>query len=240
MHGLNEIGPIYPSRGIRQGDPLSPYLFIICAEGLSSLLRKYEERNWLLGVKICRRAPVISHMLFADDSYLYCRADTNDATKVMEVLYKYEKASVQRINKEKSFILFSTNVIQYNMQGVCQLLQMNEATEHSTYLGLPNLIGRNKSALLGFLRDKVTTRVRSWDGKFVSRSGKETLIKSVAQTMPTYSMNVFLIPLEIVKDIEICLTKFWWNTSQPNKNNIHWMSWDRMTKHKKRGRLSGV
>ncbi|KAL8113881.1 hypothetical protein AgCh_020966 [Apium graveolens] len=69
MHSEYEMGPIIPTRGIRQGDPLSPYMFIICAEGLSSLIQMYEFKILIHGVKICRRAPIISHMLFADDSY---------------------------------------------------------------------------------------------------------------------------------------------------------------------------
>ncbi|KAL8157814.1 hypothetical protein AgCh_002506 [Apium graveolens] len=109
--------------------------------------------------------------------------------------------------------------------------------EHSTYLGLPNISGRNKSTMLGYLKDKVKSIVRRWDDKHVSRSGKEILIKSVAQTLPTYAMNVFLLPLDITRDIEKCLSKFWWNTDQPQKSQIKWMSWDRMSKHKTRGGL---
>lgn len=63
-HGGEVFGDIIPSRGIRQGDPLSPYLFILCAEGLSTLIRKYEKEKWLRGCKVARGAPVISHMLF--------------------------------------------------------------------------------------------------------------------------------------------------------------------------------
>lgn len=76
---------------------------------------------------------------------------------MLELLEMYEKASGQQVNKEKSSIFFSTNVIQYNRQSIYQLLLMTEANEHSTYLGLPNIIGRNKSALLGYLKDKVNT-----------------------------------------------------------------------------------
>ena len=68
-------GSITPSRGLRQGDPLSPYLFLICAEGFSSLLAKAEREGHIHGVSICRRAPTISHLLFADNSLLFCHAN---------------------------------------------------------------------------------------------------------------------------------------------------------------------
>lgn len=97
VHGEHEMGPIFSTRAIRQGDPLSPYLFIICAEGLSFLIRNNESKQWIQGVKICRRAPVISHMLFADDSYFYCKADASEATRVMELLHTYEQASGRKV-----------------------------------------------------------------------------------------------------------------------------------------------
>ena len=234
-HGEHEMGPIVPSRGIRQGDPLSPYLFIICAEGFSALLRKYELKQLIHGVKISRKAPMVSHMLFADDSYLFCKADPVEAKRILEILEMYEKASGQKVNRTKSSIFYSSNVLLYNKDSVGQCLQMVEADEHSTYLGLPNLIGRNKSALLGFLKDKVYTKIRSWEGNYISRSGKEILVKQVAQTLPSYAMNVFLLPLEITRHIEKSLTKFWWNSSQTNKSRLNWMSWERMAKHKNAG-----
>lgn len=122
VHGDKEMGPIIPSRGIRQGDPLSPYFFIICAEGLSALIRKYEIRKRIHGIKICRKAPIISHMFFADDSYLYCKADTEEAIKVFELIEMYGRASGQRINNAKSSVFFSSKVIQYNRVRVFQVL----------------------------------------------------------------------------------------------------------------------
>jgi len=64
------VGPIIPKRGLRQGDPLSPYLFIICAEGLSALLKKAKARGEIHGVKVCRGAPILTHLLFADDCFI--------------------------------------------------------------------------------------------------------------------------------------------------------------------------
>lgn len=131
---------------------MSPYLFIICAEGLSALIHKYESERWIHGVKICRKAPIVTHMLFADDSYLYCKADTGEARKMLELLAVYEKALGQKVNTNKSSVFFSSNVIEYNRNLVCQELQMGEADDHTKYLGLPNLLGRKKSVLLGYLK----------------------------------------------------------------------------------------
>lgn len=68
-----------PSGGIRQGDPLSPYLFLICMEGLSALIRDYEHKNLIKGIRVARGALIISHMCFADDTYVYCQAQADCA-----------------------------------------------------------------------------------------------------------------------------------------------------------------
>lgn len=235
VHGEYDMGTIKPSRGVSQGDPLSPYLFIICAEGLSALIRKYEQKQWLHGVKISRKAPAISHMLFADDTYFYCRANKEEARRVVELLSVYERASGQKINSSKSSVFFSSNTIQYNKTDLCNELQMQEADAHSKYLGLPNSLGRRKSEMLGYLKESVKKKIQSWEGKIISRGGKETLIKSVLQSLPSYAMYVFLLPLEITRDIERSLTKFWWSTG--NESKISWMCWDRMAKHKDAGGL---
>lgn len=226
------MGPISPTRGIRQGDPLSPYLFNICAEGLSALISKYEALQWIYGIEICRRAPIVSHMFFADDSYFYCKANVTEATKILQLLDIYEQASSQKVNKEKSSVFYSSDVIRYNRVDIFQALQMVEADEKCQYLGLPNILGRGKSAMLGFLKERVYSKIRNWNGKHVSSSGKEILIKSVVQSLPTYTMSVFLLPLEITREIEKSISKFWWNNSQTSGSRISWMSWERMSKHK--------
>ena len=92
-----------PERGLWQGDPLSPYLFLICAEGFSALLEKAEMDGGLRrGVKICHGAPSVSHLLFADDSLILCRADGGDAQRLQCILQIYEECTGQMINKEKS------------------------------------------------------------------------------------------------------------------------------------------
>jgi hypothetical protein len=97
-------GHIVPSRGIRQGDPLSPYLFIICAEALSSLINHFAGLGKISGVPMCRGGTRISHLLFADDSLLFGRANLEEWRHFKELLDIYGRASGQKINIDKTAI----------------------------------------------------------------------------------------------------------------------------------------
>lgn len=88
-------------------DHLSPYLFILCNEGFTALLRKYESMKRLHGVKVARGAPCISHMLFVDDSYVFCKASTSEANSLNEILNKFELPSCHKVKVIKSSIFFS-------------------------------------------------------------------------------------------------------------------------------------
>jgi hypothetical protein len=101
-----------PSRGLRQGDPLSPYLFLFCAEGLTGLLAQAEEREELIGVKVCREAPAISNLLFADDSLILMQANEANAGCLKHILDIYCRASGQLVSTPKSSI-FSVQILMW-------------------------------------------------------------------------------------------------------------------------------
>lgn len=92
----------------------------------------------------------------------------------------FEKAAGQKVNYGKSSVFFSSNVSAASKSELCTSLQIQEAGDNLTYQGLPTMLGRNKSALLGYLKERIDARVRGWDEKFISRLGKEVLIKNVA------------------------------------------------------------
>jgi hypothetical protein len=73
-----------PARGLHQGDPLSPYLSVICAEGLTALLKEAERQRTFNGLKICSRDPILTHLFFADDSVMLMKARREDARVLKE------------------------------------------------------------------------------------------------------------------------------------------------------------
>ena len=89
-------GNIVPTRELRQGDSLSPYLFLLCAEGFSALIHDAARTKQLNGKSICRGAPKITHLFFANDSLLFCRANGDECNKLKEILGIYEFASGQK------------------------------------------------------------------------------------------------------------------------------------------------
>jgi hypothetical protein len=115
-----------PSRGLRQGDPLSPFLFLFVADALSGLVNKAMVEHGLEPVKICRRAPPISHLLFADDSLMFFRASAQHATVVKGLLNTHASSTGQLINPSK----------------VKDILQVSQEVFDPKYLGLPVLDGR--------------------------------------------------------------------------------------------------
>lgn len=110
-------GYFKPARGLRQGDPLSPYLFLICAESLSRMLSFELQSGGISGCKITRSCPTISHLLFDDDSLLFCKASIQECQTIHKILSIYEKASDQCVNFDKSAMLFSPNVGSSERQG---------------------------------------------------------------------------------------------------------------------------
>ena len=202
-------GNIRPSRGIRQGDPLSPYLFLLCVEGFTSLLQKAELDGRIKGALVCRRVPRISNLMFADDSIIFCRAMGGEVEVINEVFQIYANASGQCINMEKSSVYFSSNTQQGQKAEIVSMLVVKVVERFESYLGLPTLVGRAKYQTFSYLKDRVWKKLQGWKGMMLSRAGKEVLIKAVIQAIPTYTMGVFLLPVKLCEKLNALCAKFW-------------------------------
>ena len=162
---------VTPSTGIRQGDPLSPYLFLLCSEGLSNLLQKAKMDKELTGIKISRRAPTITHLFFADDSLVFCKANKQEAEKLKRILKVYEEATGQLINMDKSSVLFSKNTLPSVKSEVCQAMGSIKQVEQGKYLGLPMVITRSQEQVFGFIRNSIDKKLKGWRNKLLSQVG---------------------------------------------------------------------
>ena len=100
-------GMIKPTHGIRQGDPLFPFLFLLCTEGLHGLFSQAAGQGEIHGYSLCKNGPKLTHLFFADDSLLFCKSTSQECDKVLELLDTYSKYSRQHINKSKTTIFFS-------------------------------------------------------------------------------------------------------------------------------------
>lgn len=120
-----KVGLIVPGRGLRQEDPLSSYLFIFCADGLSTLIRKYELASLIHGVKVARGAPVVSHLFLADDCFLFFKANRSKARLIKHILVAYGQGSGQLVNFNKSSISISLNVNEDVKGLICTILDVN-------------------------------------------------------------------------------------------------------------------
>jgi hypothetical protein len=182
---------IIPQRGLRQGDPLSPYLFLICAEGFSALLNGADEDGSLEGIQLCNGAPRFNHLLFADDSLVLIKANSECARNLQHILQLYEGCSGQTINFDKSSVMFSKNTPFSKRHEVLTQLNIRAEARTERYLGLPVYIGRSRTKTFAYIKDKVWKRIQGWMERFLSKAGKDILIKACAQAIPTFAMSCF-------------------------------------------------
>jgi hypothetical protein len=179
-----------PSHGIRQGDPISPYLFLLAAEGLSCLLKSRVQSSSLGGIQVATSAPPVNHLLFAGDSLLFFKANTEGAEEVSLLLETYAKASGQRVNKDKSSIFFSKGCPEVVRTAVKNVLNIPNEQLNEKYLGMPSDVGSSKNGAFKYLKDRLWAKIQGWMEKLLSSAGKEVLIKSIAQAIRVYSMYV--------------------------------------------------
>ena len=173
-------GSIIPIRGLHQGDPISPYIFLFFTYGFSSLINNAAKNQKISGVLIYRGRPKITHLFFADDSLLFCKANSQECQNLIDILQLYEAASGQKINANKSSVFFSNNTPDDRRCEALNMLGPMQDTRHKKYLGLPSIIGKSKVEIFAEIKERVEKKLSGQKEKILSMGGREILIKVVA------------------------------------------------------------
>lgn len=139
------------------------------------------------------------------------------------MLEKYEVASGQFLNKDKTSIYFSANIPKEVRSNVLQIASVRATSTFEKYVDLPTIVGANKAKSFHNLLDKLWAKISNWKTQHLSAVGKEILIKGVPQAIRTYTMEIFKLPRGINTKLNSLLRKFWWGVTA-EKGKIHWLT----------------
>ncbi|XP_071909589.1 uncharacterized protein [Coffea arabica] len=230
-------------------DGMSPLFFqqycqIISVDIINAVNGFFHSSNLLRWIMVCissvsysfnLNGGKVGHVLPSrDDSLLCCKATKQEAGTVKVILKKYEKASGQMVNYEKSAMIFSGNTLNQDRKEIGEELgNMTEAIS-GKYLGLPMAIGKSKRQVFEYVKRKISDKMQGWKHKLLSPGSKEVLIKAVVMAIPNYTMSCFKLPRSLCKDIGSRIAKFWWENGE-GENRMHWASWKKLTEVKGKG-----
>jgi hypothetical protein len=214
-------------RGLRQGCPLSPFLYILMADSLSRKLSAELASGSLPGLKPSTSSPAQNHSLFADDSLLLGGASVRIAKDFDLVLKRYCRVTGASINERKSAI-YGWNIGQQELTGISNTLGFtgHAQWEKINYLGLPIINGCNKRSLWTEIIGKIKAKISVWGGYWLTKGGKAILIKSVLSALPIYQASFLLAPKSVTDLISKLLRDFLWQGGKGNQNKFHLVKWE--------------
>nr|CAN64640.1 hypothetical protein VITISV_033931 [Vitis vinifera] len=191
------------SKGLRQGDPLSPYLFVLGIEVLDALIRRAVAGGYLSGCSIQgdrRHNLKISHLFFADDTIVFCEANKEHLTHLSWILLWFEAASGLRINLDKSEIIL-VGVVE-EIEEMAVELGCRVGSLPSQYLGLPLGASNKAPSVWDGMEEKVRRKLARWKRQYISKGGRITLIRSTLASMPIYHMSLFRMPKSVARRLD--------------------------------------
>nr|XP_025628468.1 uncharacterized protein LOC112721637 [Arachis hypogaea] len=215
--------PFKMERGLRQGDPLSPFLFVLVVDVLNRMIGEAVRNGRISPLLVGRDNIELSHLQFADDTILFCPPEEGTVRNYKRLLRCFELMSGLSINFEKSNLI-PVNCSQELVSRMCQLLGCQEATLPVKYLGIslganPRLVKTWKPIL-----DKIEEKLSLWKAKVLSKAGKLVLIKSVINSLPIYYLSLYKMPSAVARRIITLQMRFLWgkDDGQPGMALVKW------------------
>jgi hypothetical protein len=209
---VNEVPskPFMPSREIHQGDPLSPFLFIIMAKGLGRYIKASIEDGSLQGLPLHNLQPSTSHRQFMDDTLLMNTPTTKEALKLKTILFDFNEASSTTFNLEKSQVLFLNTplAIQNN---ISRLLGISKRSLPSNYLGVLLFEAVLRNISWATLLLSLSNRLNSWTFLSLNLAARLVLIKHVLQALPTYLFSALAALKSVINSIRNLQRNFLWH-----------------------------
>lgn len=225
-------------KGLRQGDPLSPFLFLLAMEGLNKMVKTANINGWLRGFDVAREGKEsleVTHLQYADDTLIFCDAEEEQLRFLRIILVIFEGISGLHINWRKSF-LYPINEVP-NLEVLNAILGGEIGSLPTTYLGMP-LGAKSKSLeIWNSVIEKCERKLARWKRQYLSMGGRLTLINSVLDAMPTYMMSLFPIPKGVTKRLDSIRRNFLWQGNKERKS-FHLVKWEDLIMDKKRGGLA--
>ncbi|XP_020685352.1 uncharacterized protein LOC110101664 [Dendrobium catenatum] len=204
--------------GFRQGCPMSPYLFIMCSQLLSSLI---EQRGLQIGIQTSSRAPKIMHLLYADDILLFGSATTSQLHVMMSLINEYCGWIGQGINQNKSQIIFG-NSFKPSLKRKLGKKSGFKTVKELNYLVIKIALRRLVKNDFHFVIDHALEKLNSWGARFLSIAGRLTLAKSSLLSLPTFVYS--LIPKKILYELDRICRDFIWHQNSETKG-LHYIAW---------------
>lgn len=223
------------SRGIRQGDPLSPFLFIIAAEGLGRFIAKEREAKRIKALQLWGNNIPLTHQQFVDDIMLFGEPTVKEVRHLKRILDLFSEASGLEVNREKSFV-FIFNTVEQVKTHLLRLLGFKRGEFPTKYLGnLLDFTSKRVKNWQGVL-DKLRNKVANWAFRVLNIAGRIVLAKSILQAIPIYPLSIMATPSGVcVKIREIIKTFIWGGTHEKKKWAL--VSWNQLTERKDKGGL---
>ncbi|MCH96040.1 RNA-directed DNA polymerase (Reverse transcriptase), partial [Trifolium medium] len=222
-------------RGLKQGDPLAPFLFLLVAEGFAGLMRSAVDKNLFKGFGVGSEGLVVSHLQYADDTLCIGEATMDNLWALKAILRGFELASGLKVNFWKS-CLIGVNVTTHFMDMACNFLNCKQGVIPFGYLGLPVGANPRRCATWDPLIEKLRRRLSSWRNRFVSLGGRIVLINSVLNAIPIFFLSFLKAPATVIKKIVRIQREFLWGGVKGGRK-ISWVSWKEVCKPKCQGGL---